>query len=251
MKCNKFKIKKRNRNLTIRGKIYGDCSIVSPLVILCHGFMANQSMCKKYAKLLAENGFIAVTFDFCGGGLFCSSEGKSYEMSVFSEVNDLEAVLDYFCKEQYVDQKNISLFGCSQGGLVAAIVAKKRANMINRLIMLYPALCIPDDARRGNMVYAKFDPHNIPEKFRCGPMSLGRIYVESVINTDVYSLIGGFSGRVLLLHGSDDKLVDISYSKKAIDQYSNIEFFEIKGAGHGFIGANDRRAKELLLEFIK
>ena len=249
MKVRKFKIKRNN--LSICGKVYGDCSGVSPLVILSHGFMANQSMCKKYAKLLAEKGFIAVTFDFCGGGLFSSSGGKTYDMSVFTEVDDLEAVLDHFAEQSYVDKRKISLFGCSQGGFVSAIVAKRRSNMVNQLIMFYPALCIPDDARRGNMVFAKFNPKNIPEKIRCGPMVIGKEYVESVINEDVYSLIGDFSGRVLLIHGTKDNLVDISYSKKAIEKYSDIEFFEIEGAGHGFTAANDKRAKELLLEFIK
>jgi len=37
------------------------------VVIMSHGFMANERMCHKYAKLLAEMGFLTVTFDFCGG----------------------------------------------------------------------------------------------------------------------------------------------------------------------------------------
>lgn len=249
MKMRKFKI---NRNdLSIRGRVYGDCSDVRPLVILSHGFMANQSMCKKYAKLLAKKGYVTVTFDFCGGGLFSSSDGKTYDMSVFTEADDLEAVIDYFAEEPYVDKSRISLLGCSQGGFVSAIVAKRRSSMIERLIMLYPALCIPDDARKGNMVFAKFDPQDIPAKIRCGPIVIGKEYVKSVINTDAYSLIGDFKGRVLLIHGTKDKLVDISYSKKAVEKFSDIEFHEIQDAGHGFTGVYDRKAKEILLGFMK
>ena len=150
MQVRKFKVNRQN--LSISGRVYGDCSGISPLVILSHGFMANQSMCKKYAKLLARKGYVAVTFDFCGGGLFSSSEGKTYDMSVLTEAEDLEAVIDYFIEEPYVDKSRISLLGCSQGGFVSAIVAKRRFNMINRLIMFYPALCIPDDARKSSMV---------------------------------------------------------------------------------------------------
>lgn len=87
--------------------------------------MANQFMCKRYTKLLAEIGVIAITFDFCGGGLFRTSDGKTYDMSVFTEADDLEAVLDYFAEESYVDKSKISLFGCSQGGFASAIVAKE------------------------------------------------------------------------------------------------------------------------------
>lgn len=249
MKARKFKVNRQN--LSISGRVYGDCSGVSPLVILSHGFMANQSMCKKYAKLLARKGYVAVTFDFCGGGLFSSSEGKTYDMSVLTEADDLEAVIDYFIEEPYVDKSRISLLGCSQGGFVSAIVAKRRSNMINRLIMFYPALCIPDDARKGSMVFAKFDPKNIPEKIRCGPMIIGKGYVTSVINSDAYSLIGDFSGKVLLVHGTKDKLVDISYSRKAIEKFSNLEFHEIEGAGHGFKGVYDEQAKEILTAFME
>lgn len=123
--------------------------------------------------------------------------------------------------------------------------------MINRLIMFYPALCIPDDARKGSMVFAKFDPKNIPEKIRCGPMIIGKGYVTSVINSDAYSLIGDFSGKVLLVHGTKDKLVDISYSRKAIEKFSNLEFHEIEGAGHGFKGVYDEQAKEILTAFME
>lgn len=249
MKARKFKVNRQN--LSISGRVYGDCSGVSPLVILSHGFMANQSMCKKYAKLLARKGYVAVTFDFCGGGLFSSSEGKTYDMSVLTEADDLEAVIDYFIEEPYVDKSRISLLGCSQGGFVSAIVAKRKSNMINRLIMFYPALCIPDDARKGSMVFAKFDPKNIPEKIRCGPMIIGKGYVTSVINSDAYSLIGDFSGKVLLVHGTKDKLVDISYSRKAIEKFSNLEFHEIEGAGHGFKGVYDEQAKEILTAFME
>ena len=248
MKVRKFKISRNN--LSIRGRVYGECVGVRPLIILSHGFMANQIMCKEYAKLLAEKGYVAVTFDFCGGGLFSSSDGKTYNMSLFTEVEDLEAVIDYFAKEPYVDKNRISLLGCSQGGFVSAIVANRRPGMIERLIMFYPALCIPDDARRGNMVFAKFDPSNIPEKIRCGPMIIGRTYVESVINIDAYSLIGDFSGNVLLIHGGKDKLVDISYSRRAIEKFSNIEFYEIQDAGHGFTGSYDKKAKKILLKFM-
>jgi len=248
MKARKFTVNRGS--LTIRGKIYGDCSAVRPLVIMSHGFMANQSMCKKYAKLLAENGYITVTYDFCGGGLFCSSDGKTYDMSVLTEAKDLEAVIDYFAGEPYVDKSRISLLGCSQGGFVSAIVAKRRPAMLDRLILFYPALCIPDDARRGNMVFARFNPQDIPAKIRCGLMVIGKAYVEAVIQEDVYSMIGGFPGKVLLIHGTKDQLVDISYSQKAAKLYPDLAYHELPGAGHGFSGAHDRKAREILLAFM-
>ena len=46
-------------------------------------------------------------------------------MTIFSEKEDLELVLEYFKKEDFVDEKNIFLFGASQGGLVTSLVAEE------------------------------------------------------------------------------------------------------------------------------
>ena len=88
------------------------------------------------------------------------------------------------------------LMGCSQGGFVSAIAASRLNNEISKLILFYPALCIPDDARAGKMMFAKFDPENIPDIIRCGPMRLGKCYVEDVIAVDPYQEIRDFSGDV-------------------------------------------------------
>ena len=55
--------------------------------------------------------------------------------------------------------------GCSQGGFVSALFAAAHPNVVvSRLILFYPALCIPEDARRGKMLMYAFDPSNIPEQ---------------------------------------------------------------------------------------
>lgn len=57
--------------------------------------------------------------------------------------------------------------GCSQGGFVSGMTAAQLKEQIRGLIMFYPALCIPDDARKGHMMFSEFDPQNIPDTFRC------------------------------------------------------------------------------------
>ena len=54
------KIEFRRGALTIRGHIYGSTEACSHAVILCHGFLANERMCRKYAQLLADMGFLAL-----------------------------------------------------------------------------------------------------------------------------------------------------------------------------------------------
>ena len=44
-----------------------------------------------------------------------------------------------------IDKKRIVLIGESQGGLVSALAAAERKRQISSLILIYPALCIPDN----------------------------------------------------------------------------------------------------------
>ena len=66
-------------------------------------------------------------------------------MSVIDEKNVLKYIVRYFKKRKDVDSKNIVLMGESQGGLVSALAAAELKNKISRLILVYPALCIPDN----------------------------------------------------------------------------------------------------------
>ena len=93
--------------LTIRGTEYrpeGDCL---PPVIVSHGFMANQSSVRHYAKRLAQWGFAAYCFDFCGGGYGSRSDWNVLDMSVLTEKADLEAVLEEVQGWDFVDTDSI------------------------------------------------------------------------------------------------------------------------------------------------
>ena len=234
--------------LTIRGRIFGDLSGKKEVVICSHPFVANQEMPKKYAEFLAEEGFIAVTYDFCGGGLGCSSDGRTVDMTVFTEKADLLAVVDYFKAQPYTE--SITLLGCSQGGFVSALVAAELKDEIKRLILMYPAICIPDDARKGDMLAYKFDPNNIPDVLGEVPMAVGGNYARVVMDMDAYEAISGYEGPVLLMHGTADKVVDISYSRKAKDYYPDCEYYEIADSDHGFTGQAAQEDFDHLKDFM-
>ncbi len=131
--------------LTIRGTEYrpeGDCL---PIAIVSHGFMAFQDTVRQYAVVLAEMGYVSYCFDFCGGCVIKGkSDGSTAEMSVLTEVKDLEAVIRYARGREYSNPEEILLMGCSQGGFVSAIAASKLNGIISKLVMFYPALCCRD-----------------------------------------------------------------------------------------------------------
>ena len=227
-----------------------------PIAIVCHEFMANQLFSFPYAKALAGIGFAAFCFDFCGGGLVSTSRGSRRDMSVLTEISDLKAVIRFAQSLSNTDEGELLLVGCSQGGLVAALTAAQMPETVNGLVLLYPALCIPDAARGGEMLWLKFDPSHIPEKMHAGPMPLGRRYSADVMNMDAFRQIAGYSGKVLLLHGDRDTIVDISYAEKAESVYraagADVRFVVIPGGKHIFRKPSQiRQATQEITAFVR
>ena len=249
--------------LTIRGAEYRPEGENLPIAIVCHGFMAWQDTVRHYAILLAEMGYASYCFDFNGGSVVKGkSDGKTTDMSVLTEVKDLEAIVEYAKSLQYVNPEEIFLMGCSQGGFVSALVAAKNKYPIQKLCLFYPALCIPDDARAGKMMMVKFDPNNVPEKLKCGPMKLGKCYVTDVINMDPFEEIKSYSGQVCIVHGTADKIVNIDYAKRAeeaykstrpadMDEEARVHLHIIEGGEHGFSKKHDVIAMQKLKEFVR
>ena len=245
--------------LTIRGTHYRPKGESLPIAIVSHGFMAFQDTVRQYTKELARLGYTAFCFDFCGGSVIKGkSDGKTTEMSVLTEVKDLEAVMNYAKSLPYTKNDGILLMGCSQGGFVSALTAVKRKAEVSKLILFYPALCIPDDARAGKMMFARFDPKNIPERISCGPMKLGRCYVSDVIGMGPYEEIMDYLNDVLIVHGTKDRIVKLDYSCKAYEVYKNtgdsnrrVVFKMLEGGAHGFSRKHDAIAMEWMREFVE
>ncbi|MCR5160652.1 MAG: lysophospholipase [Lachnospiraceae bacterium] len=246
----------RRGELTIRGVLYHPQQPAEtgsggkyPAAILSHGFMANYRSMEKYARMFARMGFAAVAYDFCGGGLAVRSDGRTEDMSVLTEKEDLKAVIAAVSDLPFVNPEDITLVGGSQGGFVSAMTAQDLQDKIRRLILFFPALCIPDDARAGKMLMAEFDPEHIPDIVRCGPMKLGKRYVEDVIGMNAFEQIREYRGPVLILHGSRDDIVKPSYSVEAYRNYRRMrggdpsedcQLVMISGGNHGFFGRGSR-----------
>ena len=71
------------------------------------------------------------------------------------------------------------------------------------------------------------------------------------VQDEVYKEIGGYEGPTLLIHGSADRIVSISYSEKAAKLYPNCTYHVVADGQHGFRGKHDREAVQVLTEFMK
>lgn len=216
-----------------------------PLVIISHGFGGSHSFGSPYAEALAAKGYLCYTFDFCGGGNSSRSDGSTTEMSIFTERADLEAIIDQMKQRQDVDASRITLMGESQGGMVSAITASDRVSDIHDIILFYPALCIPDDAKNR---YPSFS--DVPERSSLWGVQIGRTYYEGLYDFDVYAEIQKFEKPVLLLHGDRDDIVNISYAERAAQTYKDVEYHIMSGAGHGFSGSSQTQAINYAAAFL-
>lgn len=247
----------------ISGKIYRPNTTDDKCtpVIICHGFMGNQREGMPEAIALAENGYVAFTFDFVGGTTLGKSDGKPTDMSIFTEKADLRVVMDYVKSLDYVDYSKLVIAGCSQGGLVAGLVAADYSDEVKRLILLYPALCIPDHARAGQMQIFKFDPNNVPDIIESHGRKINGDYARLVMDMDAIDVISNYPGPVLLTCGEKDQVVDYAYMERLIAAFrkkrscsdkpdNSIQFFPVQDAIHGFRGKEISRVSHRIVSFM-
>ena len=136
-----------NNGKKIYGEFYMPEEKAFPLVIISHGLGGTHEGSKDIAERFAKEGIGVFIFDFCGGSYESRSDGKTTEMSVLTEAQDLEAVLDELKKSNRVKKDEIFLMGKSQGAFVSTIVATRRPEEIKALIGLYSGYFLEDMAR--------------------------------------------------------------------------------------------------------
>lgn len=242
MKKRELEISHRGR--TIYGSFYEPEKAEYPLLIMSHGYNGHASDFDKSAKLFADQGVGTVCYTFCGGSTRDKSGFPTTEMTLYTEMEDLCAVLDEVKQWLQVRKDAIYLFGGSQGGMVSAMVAASRSQEVKGLILMYPAFCIPDDWR------TRYREEEIPEQIDFWGMELGGGYFRTAREIQLEEILAGYRGPVLLLHGTDDEIVPLSYSEKAAAAYDAAKLVVLDGERHGFTEAGTRRMEQETLQFI-
>ena len=238
----------REDNKKICGELYipNNSYDEFPLVVLSHGFGGSMSSTSGLAKTICKQGFATFAYDFIGGGMGIKSDGQMTEMSVLTEVNDLNTVLDELKEDERINEDNIFLLGQSQGGFVSTYVAGTRDD-IKGLVDYYPAFCIRDDAEK-----AYPNPNDVPDTYSVlGFATVGRIYYMDAVSFDIYEIMEDITCNTLLMHGTTDNVVPISYSERASTTIPNCEYIVYEGQGHGFNGAADKDSETRTINFLK
>ena len=229
-------------------KIYGEAFIPNskgkfPLIIFSHGYGYNGSFVD--SKRLSSNGIAVYQFDFCGGSNYSRSQGKSTEMTVLTEADDLESVLDEMKKQDFVDINKIYLSGGSQGGLISILVGERRQKEIKGLILYCAGLAILD----------YYEPHmktkTDNESFRLINMMITRKYFDDVEKLDVYNIIKNIKIPFLYYHGDMDECVNVKYAYKAQKYFNEkAKLIILKNTSHMLFYGNEDLLFNDIINFI-
>lgn len=223
-----------------------------PMVILMHGIFSSKDYnpMPALAKGLAKAGIASIRFDFNGHG---KSEGRKQDMTIEKEIADAMAIYEYVRALPYVT--DVGFLGHSQGGVVASMSAGRLAEQgiaPEGLVLLAPGAVIKEACQGGKFFNARFDPNDPPEYIRCwGIYKLGREYMLSTQELDIYGTAAAYEGPVLILHGTGDKIVPMLCSERYKETYGDkAELKTIDGENHTITRHRDVVVREVV-DFFK
>ena len=220
-----------------------------PMVILMHGIFSSKDFIPmpQLAKGLAKAGIASIRFDFDGHG---KSDGRKQDMTIEKELADARAVWDYVQSLPYVN--GVGLLGHSQGGVVASMAAGRLAAeniMPAGVVLIAPGSVIKEACQGGKFFNARFDPKDPPEYIRCwGLYKLGREYLVTTQQLDIYGIAAAYQGPVILLHGDRDGIVPMWCSERYLEAYgSHATLKVVEGENHTIT----RRRKQVVRETVE
>lgn len=197
-----------------------------PLVIFCHGLGGSSDDMVPYASLLAQRGYAGYVFDFTGGSPSSRSGGNFHDMGLSTEINDLKAVYTNLCALPRFSK--IYLAGHSQGSVVAAMAARD-LRPIDGLILLSPAFVMNEAFRE------RFpEVEDIPAEMTLFQLRVGRRYITEAWMAEFDPVYQAYDGPVLIIHGSDDTVVPLSYAINAAKAYADALLVILPNVRHTF-----------------
>lgn len=219
-----------------------------PMAILTHGFLGNTSDTDNLGEYLGKHGIAALQINLMGSG----TSGGEYVNSDFNtQPEDILNALAYVKTLDVTDTNNLFLVGKSQGGFDSGLAALQCEDEINAICLWFPAFCIPDDFRAGKVMFQPFDVNDVPESVEMFPgYAVGKGMIEQAMAMNIEEIFPKFGKDVLIIHGEDDEIVNVSYVQKMAPLYPHATLTILPDGGHGFQGQNELDALAYTYAFI-
>lgn len=204
-----------------------------PTLVMFHGFgscMAEKHfVLARLSRALVAAGVATVRFDFGGSG---ESDGEFIDVTPKTELEDGLAIMGFAAGLPEVDASRLMLMGFSLGGFVAANVAARVPELVERLILMSPG----------------GEPHRRQERMLAelgwcgkGALRLGEGYIRDGYELDPFDedgspgkLAGSYEGAVHIIQGLEDAAVPPQTAERYAALYSNAEVTYVEGADHAY-----------------
>lgn len=238
-------------------EIRGDPSR-EPLVLL-EGMGGDVPGWRRNIPHLAAELFV-VAYDFRGNGRSCAPDEP---MTMATFVDDTIALLDEIGLER------AHVYGQSFGGMVAQELALAHPERVRTLVLACTHAggthVVPSHAKvsKGEtwlLLYsprfAKEHPEHVAEDLRVGsenpqqPHAGGRQW-EAMHGFDTYERLPAITAPTLVLHGTDDLMVDPENARVLASRIPDAELVLLEGAGHVYHSEQADRADAVVLDFIR
>ena len=229
-----------------------------PLVLL-EGMGGDIPGWRRNVPHLAAECFV-VAYDHRGNG---NSEAPDAPATMATFVDDCLAVLD----ELRIERAH--LYGQSFGGFVAQELGLTYPERVRSLILgcthaghshIVPARGRAPKDRPWQQLYApafvQTHPEHVEDDLRIGraqpqhPEGQRRQW-EAVQTWDAYDRLPTLRVPVLVLHGSEDQLIDVGNARVLASRIPGAELQILDGAGHVYHSEQADRADEIVLDFVR
>lgn len=205
-----------------------------PIAIFCHGYKSSKWARPALAlsETLPKKGIGFFAFDFSGNG---ESEGKFEDATVTQYIDDLKCAIDLISKKT----RNITLIGASLGGLISlnAVSHDKRVKI---LILISPLSHFRGQIRK------EFERRKKSKKDYIYTTSGKKVKMKIKFSfyLDALKYLGNkrynkISVQTLILHGDNDKIVNIKDSIRLNKIIKESKLIIIKGADHRYSKKKD------------
>lgn len=202
----------------------------------------------RLADGLAHAGVASLRFDLRGHG---ESEGRQEELTLSAILNDIRVVAARLRDETHVP--TVSLLGASFGGGICGYYAAKKADEVDRLVLLNPQFDYKKRTIDSRPYWSNdyLDETVARELTERGYLTFtpslrhGRAILNEVFWLKPHEVVDEIKAQTLVVHGTGDTLVPIELTYAALKRFRcEYRLVEIEGAQHGFAVHDDPQYRD-------
>lgn len=228
---------KNSKNQNLVGNLFlPDNKGKFPAAVFVHGYRSdkNSIKAKRLSELLPEKGIAFFAIDMSGRG---ESEGRFEDTTVTQYIDDLKCAIDCLLGLEQIESGKIAVIGNSLGGLVALQEAAKDKRT-KFLVLISPVPYFPtkktDEYSPERVKEWKEKGYAFTKSKRLGKMKINYSFYEDGMKYRDYSVYENIEIPALIIHGTEDASVPISFSRELVKHLKNARLLVVESASHNY-----------------